>query len=616
MKKYLIGALLILVIFLIILVIVFWGRISGSYEVYSMVNRFTTAMSKESDELNLTLSANWGSTADWDSLTALVSYLKDSYFHADVRTTKHQYTIQSNPQQTLVYIANSDLLLAGSGTEQQNFDLLLILGEIVQNHPNLEGIYTLSWFDKLGISVWSFFNCDFREVMWQESEYQIIALPDDLMDIKLELWRNKESNSQFRMVAVDSLQKTEIELLFDSQPVIEDISQINTENKLVVARSELNTALYRGAVRAAGILLEDMLTPSVDGKERVWGKGKLTYVDGNRVFIAQGTHREIGEAHGMLLNKEIRKMVDATLYTICWVYTIEKGKWFIDEMRGAYQRLEPFIPKKYQEELAGLAHTSGISLAEIRLTNVFPALFHCSGFALFNKSTVDGKLYHGRVLDYITRLGLQYHAVVFIIKAEGSYAFANVGYAGFIGSVSGMNEHQVAFGEMGGRGEGDWDGMPMAFLMREGLEQTKTLSEALALFRDTPRTCEYYYVISDGKIPDARGLSTTPSRFEIIKPNQFHELLPHPMQDAVLMSAGDRYERLVERVSENYGKIDVTVAIALMDRPVAMKSNLHNVLFAPQSLEFWVANAGANTLACKEPYIHYSLVELLSLIPD
>jgi hypothetical protein len=297
-----------------------------------------------------------------------------------------------------------------------------------------------------------------------------------------------------------------------------------------------------------------------------------------------------------------------------WVYTLEREKWFLDDMRAAYYRLEPYIPKKYQEEMAGLSETSGIPLEDVRLTNVFPALFHCSGFALFNETTVNGKLYHGRILDYMTRLGLQYHAVVFILNPDDGYAHANIGYAGFVGSVSGMNEHQVAFGEMGGRGEGDWDGMPMGFLMREGLERAKTLDEALTLFRDTPRTCEYYYVISDGKIPDARGLATDPDRFDIIEPNQFHELLQHPMEDAVLMSAGERYEKLAQRVQDKYGTITAEEAIRLMDRPVAMKSNLHNVLFVPQALEFWVANAGAGTPACNEPYTHYSLSELLSKI--
>ncbi|MEE9431640.1 MAG: hypothetical protein V3V16_11400, partial [Melioribacteraceae bacterium] len=180
-----------------------------------------------------------------------------------------------------------------------------------------------------------------------------------------------------------------------------------------------------------------------------------------------------------------------------------------------------------------------------------------------------------------------------------------------IGSVTGMNERQVSFGEMGGGGEGDWDGMPMAFLMRDGLERANTLDEAVNIFRTTPRTCEYYYVIADGKIPDARGLATSPVRFEVIKPNQFHKQLTEPIENSVLMSAGSRYTKLAERVKENYGKIDSEKAIRLMDRPVAMKSDLHNALFAPQTLELWVSNAGSKTPASQEPYTHYNLGELL-----
>ena len=138
-----------------------------------------------------------------------------------------------------------------------------------------------------------------------------------------------------------------------------------------------------------------------------------------------------------------------------------------------------------------------------------------------------------------------------------------------------------------------------------------TLEEGINIFRETPRTCEYYYVISDSKIRDARGLSTSPDRFIVIKPNEAIETLDEPVEDAVLMSGGSRYKKLVERVKEQHGNIDAQKAIHLMDRPVAMKSNLHNALFAPESMEFWVSNAGLNTPAAKEPYYHYSFKELL-----
>ena len=66
-----------------------------------------------------------------------------------------------------------------------------------------------------------------------------------------------------------------------------------------------------------------------------------------------------------------------------------------------------------------------------------------------------------------------------MVAPEGKRAFVNVGYAGFVGSVTGMNEAQVSLGEMGGRGEGHWDGVPMANLMRRGLEECGSLAEVI-----------------------------------------------------------------------------------------------------------------------------------------
>lgn len=85
-------------------------------------------------------------------------------------------------------------------------------------------------------------------------------------------------------------------------------------------------------------------------------------------------------------------------------------------------------------------------------------------------------------------------------------------------------------------------------------------------------------------------------------------MLPAPVEDAVLLSAGDRYKELVKRVKANYGKFDTESAIRLMDRPVAMKSALHTVLFKPETLEAWVAVAdSAGNPAPTQTYHHYQL---------
>ncbi len=515
-----------------------------------------------------------------------------------------------NDLQTNVDLVKSGLRISGEGAERRNFDLLLLLGEILNNHPAFAKAVSLDLIDKSGIAAWAFYNCEFDD----DGTYKIVRFPKESTGLDVEFKIDGESWQDIKLAIVDENNPVMIQLKLDDFDLLDNLSSGEIEKELTVDRVELDRAIHHGVRRAAGILLENARPPQLDTTEQRFGNAILTFKNNNRMLIAKGSHREIGTAHGTLLKPEIRKMIDATLYTVGWVYTAERKRWFIDDMRAAYKRLEPFIPKKYIDEMNSMSEATGYSIEEIKLTNVFPALFHCSGFALFGESTQNGRLYHGRVLDYMTGIGLQHHAVVFALKPEGSNGFVNIGYAGFVGSVSGMNDKQVAFGEMGGRGEGDWDGMPMAFLMRDGLERTKSLEEAISLFRDTPRTCEYFYVISDGKIPDARGLSTTPSRFEIVEPGKFHEQLQHPVRDAVLMSAGDRYEKLAERVQENFAKIGSEEAIHLMDRPVAMKSNLHNVLFAPQTLEFWVANAGSNTPAANEPYTHYSLAELLGMI--
>jgi hypothetical protein len=176
-----------------------------------------------------------------------------------------------------------------------------------------------------------------------------------------------------------------------------------------------------------------------------------------------------------------------------------------------------------------------------------------------------------------------------------------------------MNARQVSIGEMGGRGLGHWDGVPMALLVRIALEEAGDLDAAIAVFRDHPRTCEYYYVIADGKTGQAVGMEASWETFGVIRMGESHPRLPHAVNDAVLLSAGTRYEELVRRVRAGHGTFDAESARALMDRPVAMKSNLHSVLFETRSTKFWVANASpTGEPAVTQPYHAFQLSELLT----
>jgi isopenicillin-N N-acyltransferase-like protein len=357
--------------------------------------------------------------------------------------------------------------------------------------------------------------------------------------------------------------------------------------------------------------------PVEKGREVVarHGKGRLERIDGTQVLFLEGNPEEMGEQHGTLLRGQVRDLVDRVLYGVGVGSSFEKGRWFFGEIEQCQARIGRFMDERYLREMDAIAVAARLDREEVRLANFFPELFHCSGFALMGSATAGGRIYHGRVLDYMKGVGLEPNAVVIVHRPDVGHAWANVGYAGFVGSVTAMNERHISIGEMGGRGEGNWDGKPMAQLVREVMEKASTLDEAVAIFRNSPRTCEYYYVISDGKSGRAVGIAATPERFELVEPGVAHEQLPHAVKDAVLLSAGDRYEELVKRVRGAHGRFDADSARELMTRPVCMKSNIHSVLFAPDTLDFWVANSDGDQPASHCRYTHYNLKELLKPVP-
>ncbi len=345
------------------------------------------------------------------------------------------------------------------------------------------------------------------------------------------------------------------------------------------------------------------------------GKGRLEEHDGTRVLFLRGTPEEMGSQHGQLMKKAVHHLVDRILYGVGVGSSLAKGRWFFGEIEEAQSRLQPFTDARHLREMDALAAAAGVRVEEARLANFFPELFHCSGFALYGQATADGRLYHGRILDYMKGVGLEQNACVIVVQPDAGHAWVNLGYAGFLGTVTAMNEKHIAIGEMGGRGEGHWDGKPMAQLMREVMEKAGTIDEAVEIMRTSPRTCEYYYVISDAKTNRAVGIAATPDKFETIWAGDSHPQLPHPIENTVLMSAGDRYTALVERVKAGYGRFDADRARDLMTRPVCMTSNIQSVLFAPDTLDFWVANADSQNVASHTRYTKYNLRDLLDADP-
>lgn len=340
------------------------------------------------------------------------------------------------------------------------------------------------------------------------------------------------------------------------------------------------------------------------------GHGLLCRCQGKNILMVSGTPAQMGAAQGTLLREPARKLTERVVYLVGAGDTLRSGTWFLDRMAEVERRTLPHIPPRFLEECDALSLAAGVSKRDGRYANLFPERFHCSGVALKGRATVGGQVLHARVLDYMTEIGLQDAAVVQVFMPKGKNTWMSAGYAGFIGTVTAMNEHGLAIGEMGGRGGEQWDGTPMSLLLRDIMERAGTVAEALAILRATPRTCQYYYVLSD-RSGAIRAVECTPEKMTVLKPGQQDTRLPHVPEDVVFISEEDRAKLLSERIQKHYGRIDVRTLIDIIKRPVSMNANLHDAIFAPETLDLWLADAGRFTPACDEPYARFNLRKLI-----
>ncbi len=385
--------------------------------------------------------------------------------------------------------------------------------------------------------------------------------------------------------------------------------------------------------------------PAVDHhprpEEQRADKGELVRIAGYPVLRLRGSPYERGYQHGLLLREEVRANVQGFLSYIYREFPL--GKYGTQALLDyAYGRFRPYIPNSYQEEMQGLADGAGLPLRDIHRVHAAPELFElrglvsCASFAAFGRATLDGRLYHIRNLDWIFQAGVQRYPLLLVYPEDG---IVNIGYAGFLGVISGMNRAGISLGQIGATSR-DWTlrGLPMPFLLRRVLEEAGTLEDAARIVRTAPRTVGHNYVIASGKEGRAIALETTHSLCVLFTDDREGTLdYAFPVTDVLYRAdpalspqvrrwqtcsngypnppAGSRaydvrYRKQGELLQRYHGQITPEVARAIA-RAIAPPSNIQSVIYSPSTLEFWVANADTTTRAAERPYQHFSFSELL-----
>jgi len=380
----------------------------------------------------------------------------------------------------------------------------------------------------------------------------------------------------------------------------------------------------------------------------VWAEPRVETVDGLTVVFLEGRPYDLGYQHGTLLKPQVQQMVRETLRFFRGAVKVPLlGGWLVNwKLDQIYHQMRPHIPPAYQEELRGLAEGAGVPLRDLERLHAIPELTtSCSSLAIFGQATQGGRLFHTRNLDWNIEAGVQRFAAVFVVHPEGKRAFVNIGWAGFIGTLSGINGETISIAQIGAEStDENYAGIPMPLLLRRILEEAATLDQAVAIVQAAPRTRGNNYLFAHARNRQAVAVETTRSHVAVFRPDDPAErtvAYATPLIDSVfradtamdpvirslqLASNGDpkrdgledpagssaydiRYRGQAAMIEASFGNFQEALVRSIA-QAVASPSNVQSVIYAYP--ELWVANAQGGTPAAKTAYHHLRIERWLA----
>ncbi|MCD6571589.1 MAG: hypothetical protein J7L53_12890 [Deltaproteobacteria bacterium] len=165
-------------------------------------------------------------------------------------------------------------------------------------------------------------------------------------------------------------------------------------------------------------------------------------------------------------------------------------KTLLKDIPGIKERLSD-VPQKLRTLLMGLDCNTLKALGALS-----PKA--CTIFGAWGNATDTHKTIFARGLDFPWMPTLVKNSVLTFYKPDKGIPFASLGWAGYIGGLSGMNIAGLTFGETTCSSKSaTLLGEPFFFLCRDVLQFSETIDEAIDRIKNTPRTSGYTIMVMD-----------------------------------------------------------------------------------------------------------------------
>jgi hypothetical protein len=296
-----------------------------------------------------------------------------------------------------------------------------------------------------------------------------------------------------------------------------------------------------------------------------------------------GPPHQMGLQHGEQLRDEIRGIIDAIHHHVLYGQPGALGWWVRQAVRATAGMLATRMPRRYREEVLGVARAADVRHRDVLLINCFDdvlanlrllgALFGrlgCSAFAVTPDRTASGELVCGRNLDYFVMSAagddawaatsyMKEHLAVVEYAPAGRAGFASVGWPGFIGAATAMSERGLVVSSLSVPTLANWAyATPATFTYRRIMEDAVDLDRAVEMIRGASRTQGNNVLLGSGSEGKAVVVEYTPRRMAVRVPqdgwiaatNHFNhpDMLRHDAKQA-FQSSTERFARLGELCS-------------------------------------------------------------------
>lgn len=373
--------------------------------------------------------------------------------------------------------------------------------------------------------------------------------------------------------------------------------------------------------------------------------GRLSDNGGLPVLRLSGSAYHQGFEEGRLFKNEIRTGLDQ----IFGYFRSELKVPVINRLiiywtaSRAWKKQEPYLNYDELQQIKGIAAGAEIPLRTMQHLHAMPELFPtlCTNGAYWGEATQDTNLIAIRNLDWNRDMRIFDLAAVKYHEGGRLPSYTNIGYTGFSGVLSGMNDRGISIGEIGAdSADATLSGLAMVFLQKRILETAESLSDAEAVFRRSDLTQGYNYVIADAEAKEAVVVEATRSHLAFFRDDDPKEAevdyafrlkhavfrgdpaLDPAIRDLQWASKGNpekpgpeeprgsayevRYLKHGKNVAENFGRITPATAQAIA-RDIAPGSNIQSVIY--HYPYFDVANAEGEKRAVDTAYHRFDMRE-------